>query len=88
MRIVRQIDVFSAVITPLSRFHRMLQRRHPQPINFAGSFSWIIHRDHRVIIAAMRFGKMLSRRVGKKWSNVPGADAEDVGHGLVVVVTV
>ena len=41
---------------------------------------WIIHRDHGVIIAAVRFSEVAGRLMSWEWPDMPRADAEDVGH--------
>ena len=41
----------------------------------------IIHRDHRVIVAAMLLGEGGCRDVRFERSDVPGTDSEDIGHG-------
>ena len=59
----------------------MHQWRHPLPADHARSFGRIIERDERVVIAAMGLGKVLGADVSGERSDVPGTDAEDVGHG-------
>jgi len=47
----------------------------------AGRLGRIIHRDHGVIVAAVRFSEVASGLMGGEWPDVPRADAEDVLHG-------
>ena len=61
--------------------HRVLQRRHPLAVDLAGCFGWIIQRNQRVVIAAVRLGKGGGRDVGGERPDVPRADAENVCHG-------
>jgi hypothetical protein len=58
----------------------MRQWGHAQPVDLAGRLSWIIHRDHGVVIAAVRFSEVASGGMGRKRSDVPRADAKDVCH--------
>ena len=44
----------------------------------------IIHRNHRVIVAAMLLGEGGRRNVRFERSDVPGTDSEDVGHAVRV----
>ena len=59
----------------------MAELRHPQTMDPAGGFGWIIHRNHGVVITAVRFSEIAGRLMGGKRPDVPRADAEDVGHG-------
>ena len=72
----------AAVITQIwvSRHPRGSKRRHAQPIDLAGRFGRIIHWDHRVIVAAVRFSKVAGGLMGRERPDVPRADAEDVLH--------
>ena len=46
----------------------------------AGRLGRIVHRNHGVIVAAVRFSKVASGLMGRERPDVPRADAEDVCH--------
>jgi len=50
-------------------------------MNDARCFSWIIHRDHGVIVAAVLLGEGGGGDVRVERSDVPRTNSEDVGHG-------
>ena len=60
----------------------MLQRRHPQAMDVAGRFGWIIQWNHRVIVAAMLLREGGGSDVSGERSDVPRTDAKDVSHGM------
>lgn len=58
----------------------MSQRCHPHSVNHARRLGRVIHRNQRVVIAAVPLGKGGGRNVCGERADMPGTDAQGVLH--------